>query len=279
MKSSSCDKCETHSPGKDSLLVKDETFPELGAGCDDAESVCSCAERDRDGDAFPKAFERDLVTPTNLSTETEGAATNKDSEIRTAEERRKSMLDHHWAIPSKDRSLDADDTPPGSAVPPPIIQDNNNSADGLTKPSCHDSGIDIRDPVPVPVSIPIPIVPAIPAKAKYSDADIVLSTDWVPPVTIVPTNVVSTHQEESPSAGGRKKTSSVSFSLDSTTEGDSGKDSGTSSMKEDHEKHETKKNKVGVLCVCVCVQSQKMFCFIDVKKTFISIGLDGNARR
>lgn len=33
-------------------------------GCDDQESVCSSNERE--GDAFPKAFERDLVTPTNL---------------------------------------------------------------------------------------------------------------------------------------------------------------------------------------------------------------------
>lgn len=47
-------KCQ--SPGKD------ENFPELVA--DDSESVCSYTERD--GDAFPKAFERDLVTPTNL---------------------------------------------------------------------------------------------------------------------------------------------------------------------------------------------------------------------
>lgn len=64
-------RCETsHSPGKDSLLVKDETFPELGLGgsmdgnCDDRESVGS--NNDREGDAFPKAFDRDLVTPTNL---------------------------------------------------------------------------------------------------------------------------------------------------------------------------------------------------------------------
>lgn len=47
-------KCQ--SPGKD------ENFPESAA--DDSESVCSCAERD--GNAFPKAFERDLVTPTSL---------------------------------------------------------------------------------------------------------------------------------------------------------------------------------------------------------------------
>lgn len=49
-----CNKCQ--SP------AKDEHYPELTV--DDSESVCSCAERD--GDAFPKAFERDLVTPTNL---------------------------------------------------------------------------------------------------------------------------------------------------------------------------------------------------------------------
>lgn len=140
----------THSPGKDSLLVKDETFPELGIGsvevCDDQESICSSNERE--GDAFPKAFERELVTPTNLQkdstekidessqqkidmkltkdkTSIDGATissnekteekTNKTEtenetetlsdgrEGRSLEERRKSMLDHHWAVPSKDR--------------------------------------------------------------------------------------------------------------------------------------------------------------------------------
>lgn len=44
------------------LLGKDENSPELAG--DDSESVCSSTERD--GDAFPKAFERELVTPTNL---------------------------------------------------------------------------------------------------------------------------------------------------------------------------------------------------------------------
>lgn len=60
---------------------------------DDAESVCSCTERE--GDAFPKAFERDLVTPTNLE--------DPELGLRSLEERRKSLLDHHWAIPSRDR--------------------------------------------------------------------------------------------------------------------------------------------------------------------------------
>lgn len=60
---------------------------------DDAESVCSCTERE--GDAFPKAFERELVTPTNLD--------DSEHDLRALEERRKSLLDHHWAIPSRDR--------------------------------------------------------------------------------------------------------------------------------------------------------------------------------
>lgn len=107
-----CNRCETHSPGKDSLLVKDETFPELGAGSSvDQESNCS-TERD-DGDAFPKAFDRDLVTPVErLHVDSTEADAKKDELLKpeqeiegqkSAEERRKSLLDQHWAIPSKDR--------------------------------------------------------------------------------------------------------------------------------------------------------------------------------
>lgn len=118
-----CNRFESHSPGKDSLLVKDETFPELGAGSSvDQESNCS-TERD-DGDAFPKAFDRDLVTPVERlhvdSTDGGGPAettASADAEaknnelkpeqeregVKNAEERRKSLLDQHWAIPSKDR--------------------------------------------------------------------------------------------------------------------------------------------------------------------------------
>lgn len=131
-------------------------------GCDDQESVCSSNERE--GDAFPKAFDRDLVTPTNLqkthttdssdstvsaltaenanksvdaetkdfsavastdetvavtptntgtgNTSTPKTATKPNSkfdtsmlgrELRTLEERRRSLLDHHWAVPSKER--------------------------------------------------------------------------------------------------------------------------------------------------------------------------------
>lgn len=72
----------------------DFVFNSVVAG-DDAESVCSCTERE--GDAFPKAFERDLVTPTNLDDP------EHHHQQRSLEERRRSLLDHHWAIPSKDR--------------------------------------------------------------------------------------------------------------------------------------------------------------------------------
>jgi len=101
--------------------------------------------------------------------------------------------------------------------------------------SCHDSGIDIRDPNPS-----IPVVQPIPSKKIYSDADIVLSSDWVPPITIAPTNVTST-LEASSAINGRKKASSVSFSLESNAE-EPEKDE---EHKED-DKQETRKNKVHI---------------------------------
>uniref|UniRef100_A0A8D8DHQ8 Oxidation resistance protein 1 n=1 Tax=Culex pipiens TaxID=7175 RepID=A0A8D8DHQ8_CULPI len=297
----SCSRCDTHSPGKDSLLVKDETFPELGVGsvegCDDQESICSSNERE--GDAFPKAFERDLVTPNNLqrlhgdSTESGGSSekppsteppylgydrdsqshtpnsvdsaksgehgsgdktdtktTTSSSSIlgdpaagRSLEERRRSLLDQHWAIPSKDRSLDDEEatstgsgaTAPSAAALPAMAIPAVEEAGQLVKQSCHDSGIDIRDPaaaaagaVPAPV---VPVVAPIAAKKVYSDADIVLSADWVPPLTIAPTHCTessprnssttsSQHsslshiQTDGGGGSGRKKTSSVSFSVD-----------------------------------------------------------------
>ncbi|XP_012544478.1 oxygen resistance gene 1 isoform X6 [Bombyx mori] len=172
------------SPGKDSLLVKDETFPELqAAGAEGEERPVSPDAEDRGGAAFPKAFERELVTPTAL-------------QQQTTEERRKSLLDHHWAIPSKDRmSIDQ-----GSEVSSSASQckeesleasreraDSSEGGDGsedapaddahhLVKLSYHDSGIDIRDPL-------LHVTPNN-TKKVYSDADIVLSADWVPPVCV-----------------------------------------------------------------------------------------------
>ncbi|XP_011340572.1 nuclear receptor coactivator 7 isoform X11 [Ooceraea biroi] len=247
MKKPQADSHKCQSPGKD------ENFPELAG--DDSESVCSCAERD--GDAFPKAFERELVTPTNLQSEENLTSTkdkekekdNGDKEIcgggqasRTLEERRRSMLDHHWAVPSKDRgtfsvddeqqdSLNSDkQTEPAksNAIP----EDEEGS---LVKLSCHDSGIDIRDPNPA-----VPVVQPMPSKKVYSDADIVLSSDWVPPITIAPTNITTTLETTgSASINGRKKASSVSFSLERNAE-EAEKDE----EHKDDDKQETRRNKM-----------------------------------
>lgn len=230
VESSSGEKPEIYYPKSDkepdSLMVKDETFPELVTG-DDAESVCSCTERE--GDAFPKAFDRELVTPTNLD--------DAEGQQRALEERRKSLLDHHWAIPSRDRqSIDVDEMPAVSA--PAVAEEHiDEEEDSLAKESCHDSGIDIRE-----TSLP-PVVP-IPTKKQYSDADIVLSKEWVPPITIAPTNVSMGSDSESPA---RKKTNSVSFSLDSSCDADMGiPPLSTSNLesKDDVEKADTRKNKM-----------------------------------
>lgn len=104
----------------------------------------------------------------------------------------------------------------------PINIENDNDLQKI-KESCHDSGIDIRDP-----NLP----PASQAKKNYSDADIVLSTDWVPPITIAPTDFTDTPSRsqtsslgaslssnaENVTASSRKKTSSVSFSVDDNSE-------------------------------------------------------------
>jgi hypothetical protein len=79
----------------------------------------------------------------------------------------------------------------------------------------------------------------MPSKKVYSDADIVLSSDWVPPITIAPTNITTTLEAASIPINGRKKASSVSFSLESNVE-EPEKDE---EHKED-DKQETRRNKV-----------------------------------
>uniref|UniRef100_A0A1A9WLA1 LysM domain-containing protein n=1 Tax=Glossina brevipalpis TaxID=37001 RepID=A0A1A9WLA1_9MUSC len=163
----------------------------------------------------------------------------------TLEERRKSLLDHHWAIPSKDRSSEdeGDNESNATADSGARGQDGHSATSSmsgaignlsgaalasldleqleqLTKQSCYDSGIDIREP--------IPNVQPIPKKTVYSDADIVLSSDWVPPKPISTTPLsespprssgIPTGQSLDTGTGGtRKKTSSVSFSVDDNNE-------------------------------------------------------------
>ncbi|XP_073945943.1 TLD domain-containing protein mustard isoform X4 [Choristoneura fumiferana] len=224
-----------HSPGKDSLLVKDETFPELQAANCEGEAAGderpgSGDPEDRGGAAFPKAFERELVTPTAL-------------QQQSTEERRKSLLDHHWAIPSKDRmsidqgsenddvfqvstehgdreskedaeSTEATRAPEASPAPAPELAAPPapapvaapSDAQHLVKLSYHDSGIDIRDP----------LLHVTPAKSKtvYSDADIVLSADWVPPVYLPRSEPPLSAPPLGEAERAPRKPAAVSFSLD-----------------------------------------------------------------
>ncbi|BFF90071.1 uncharacterized protein DMAD_08667 [Drosophila madeirensis] len=265
--------------GDDADAGKERLEAEIGSLeiTDDQESLCSSTGRD--GDAFPKAFERERIEDSSLEAKDSAKTDAEDEDKKTGlgltdtrttlEERRKSLLDHHWAIPSKDRSSEdeADNESnitvdsgarsqdplsaassvsgvphssitlagaaagtasgaaaaamsggqlPGTGMMPPPSGIDLEHLEQLSKQSCYDSGIDIREPVPS--------VQPIPKKTVYSDADIVLSSDWVPPKNIVPT-----HFSESPprstilgqsldagagAGGARKKTSSVSFSVD-----------------------------------------------------------------
>ena len=317
-----------NSPGKDSLLVKDETFPELARARsssdndDENESVCSCGASGREGDAFPKAFERDLVTPTNLmllsSSDNEASDGRKDGSRQVSfesscssvqhqkslsdgtegiklvdgdkledteddktpvdtfqilEERRKSCLDHHWAIPSVDRSsvdkehddiiVTSDDKCSTSkASGDEVLGGNNVDRRGqLVKLSCHDSGIDIRDAGVLdsvgagpnaPPGEQEPVV--IPTKKVFSDADIINASpnDWVPPKTVA--QLTAGIDTQSTDSFSRKKTSSVSFSLDSnadstdgTSDGKEGIEDSTGQKSDDSDKHESRKNKASAL--------------------------------
>lgn len=109
----------------------------------------------------------------------------------------------------------------------------------LSKQSCYDSGIDIRDP--------IPNVQPIPKKTVYSDADIVLSSDWVPPkpISITPLSESpprSSGLDVGAVAGARKKTSSVSFSVDENNENQM-----TQNQNQSDKNANDKKNKVNKL--------------------------------
>ncbi|KAL9890301.1 TLD domain-containing protein mustard isoform 20-T20 [Glossina fuscipes fuscipes] len=202
-----------------------------------------------------KSVEAKDSTKTEIGAESSGVDASNEQERKvqqitdtrtTLEERRKSLLDHHWAIPSKDRSSEdeGDNESNATADSGARGQDGHSATSSmsgaignlsgaglasmdleqleqLTKQSCYDSGIDIREP--------IPNVQPIPKKTVYSDADIVLSSDWVPPKPISTTPLsespprssgMPTCQSLDAGTGGtRKKTSSVSFSVDDNSEG------------------------------------------------------------
>ncbi|EEB17797.1 nucleolar protein c7c, putative [Pediculus humanus corporis] len=233
------------SPGRDSLLVKDETFPELapskGSSDEDNESLSSYVGRD--GDAFPKAFDRDLVTPTNLNaTPTNNQTTTQDvtlvsqqscpetgsSKPRTLEERRTSSLDHHWAIP-KPKSIsetvsfqsESEKKIPSSEESAQKVEEVTSSSSSssssssekphkeesledksqLTKLSCYDSGIDIRDSASSTNHQEVPIV-VTPLRRVTRDADIIFSSKDECVVLVSNPDM-------------KKKNNSVSFSVDS----------------------------------------------------------------
>lgn len=118
---------------------------------------------------------------------------------------------------------------------PVVVASSQDESNNLTKQSCHDSGIDIRDPP----------LPQVPAKKNYSDADIILSSDWAPPLTIAPAmytesppsilNAQSQAQTQNLESGGRKKTSSVSFSVEDSV--GSGDQSSSSDKSADNKKN------------------------------------------
>lgn len=111
----------------------------------------------------------------------------------------------------------------------------------MTKQSCHDSGIDIRDPS---------LVGSVSRKTTYSDAELLLSdnSEFLPPK---PVRQLSRGEDEA--SPNPKKSNSVSFSLEDSKESSLDQQSGKSSVTDDAEKQaETKKNKVSNACLNCC---------------------------
>lgn len=117
------------------------------------------------------------------------------------------------------------------------VEDSEPPSGYLIKQSCHDSGIDIRDP---------PVL-SVPRKTAYSDADILLSeSEFLPPVPVLPMS--SDHLNDTVQLR-KKKTTSVSFSLEDSKEQDSADTTDIQKIDEqaDKQAQETKKNKVCLL--------------------------------
>lgn len=114
------------------------------------------------------------------------------------------------------------------------VEDSEPSSGYLVKQSCHDSGIDIRDP---------PVL-SVPRKTVYSDADILLSeSEFLPPVPVIPMS--SDHLSDGVQLR-KKKTTSVSFSLEDSKDQDASGVTEVQKIDDQAEKQaqETKKNKV-----------------------------------
>lgn len=132
------------------------------------------------------------------------------------------------------RSVEDDSIESTCPEVPVSVAGSQDESNQLTKESCHDSGIDIREPS----------LPPVTAKKNYSDADIILSSEWAPPLTIAPAlytesppsilNAQSQAQSHNLDSGGRKKTSSVSFSVE---DGGSNDQSSSSDKSTDNKKN------------------------------------------
>lgn len=130
---------------------------------------------------------------------------------------------------------------------------SENQSGRLIKQSCHDSGIDIRDPSLVGAS----------RKTTYSDADILLSdAEFVPPKPLRPLS-----QGDDESSPSTRKSTSVSFSLedskDSSLENSSSKQP---SVTDDADKQSTDSKKKNVSSL-----SSALFIFLRVSYVRVHI--------
>lgn len=146
-----------------------------------------------------------------------------------------------------------DDEPSASCLPPQQIGEVADNQ--LSKNFYHDSGIDICDSA-TPAATAVNVTPN-PNKKVYSDADIVLGSDWVPPKTLTTTKSIETPSSNTTSnlltqnveTGARKKTSSVSFSVEDDQ-------ASNVSQTENNEKSD-KKGKVGFVCIFLGLSREK----------------------
>lgn len=156
-------------------------------------------------------------------------------------------------------------------IHPAADTSDNENTDKL---SCHDSGIDIRDPIILQQLLPQlqqNKLPQAPPK-KYSDADIVLSDDWVPPVPLVtplgggPSHLSAGYE---PHGHDRKKASSVSFSVEEADPQGVNIDKGAAD----------KKNKVSgwMGTTTSYTGTNPRFCLSDAEASFVSFGVGRRA--
>ena len=153
---------------------------------------------------------------------------NSHEEVEEEDETKLGEVTHEIKVKTDEPKSDLEEAVINQLLPKLIHPAAGQELDSesLEKLSCHDSGIDIRDPAILKQLLPQLQQNAPPQQPpkKYSDADIVLSTEWVPPIPLAShlsandgRSIISAQahaQQLNADQGGRKKTSSVSFSVD-----------------------------------------------------------------